>query len=316
LVGALLATLSLGGITYGFIEAPDYGFGSNRIIISLAIGVIALVGFIINEWKSSHPMMPLDLFRSRIFSGTNLITLFVYAALGGFLFFFPLNLIQVQGYSAQVAGFTMIPLGLLIALLSGWSGKWADKVGVKIPLIIGPAITGLGFFLFYLPGITNGASDFWVTFFPAILLVGVGMGITVAPLTTAVMNSVPQQSTGTASGVNNTIARIAGLLAIAAMGSFALISFERDLRHTASQLELSEQAQQELEKQIPRLAEAKAPASATDSQKEIINRGIKEAFVGSFKKLAIVGAALAWISALISLFVIRGKRHLSTEHHQ
>jgi len=231
----------------------------------------------------------------------------VYAALGGFLFFFPLNLIQVQGYPAKIAGLTMLPFGILIALLSGWSGKWADKVGVKLPLIIGPTITGIGFFMFSLPGITNGVSDFWASFFAPVFLIGVGMGITVAPLTTAVMNSVRPQRTGTASGVNNTIARMAGVLAVAMMGSFALISFEKDLRHTADQLQLTAQSYQELEAQIPRLAEAKAPQSATKSQQDEINLGIKTAFVGAFKKLAVVAAGLAFISALISLLVIKGK---------
>lgn len=167
ILGAILATIALGGLTYGFIEAPDFGFGSSRILTALSLGVFAFVGFVFQEWRSSHPMMPLDLFRSRVFTSTNLITLFVYAALGGFLFFFPLNLIQVQGYPAKIAGLTMLPFGILIALLSGWSGKWADKVGVKLPLIIGPTITGIGFFMFSLPGITNGVSDFWTSFFPS-----------------------------------------------------------------------------------------------------------------------------------------------------
>lgn len=307
ILGAILATIALGGLTYGFIEAPDFGFGSSRILTALSLGVFAFVGFVFQEWRSSHPMMPLDLFRSRVFTSTNLITLFVYAALGGFLFFFPLNLIQVQGYPAKIAGLTMLPFGILIALLSGWSGKWADKVGVKLPLIIGPTITGIGFFMFSLPGITNGVSDFWTSFFPPVVLIGIGMGITVAPLTTAVMNSVRPQRTGTASGVNNTIARMAGVLAVAMMGSFALISFEKDLRHTADQLQLTAQSYQELEAQIPRLAEAKAPQSATKSQQDEINLGIKTAFVGAFKKLAVVAAGLALISALISLLVVKGK---------
>ena len=124
LLGAIFVTLSLAGITYGFIESPNYGFGHPLIMSSLAMGVVALIAFLIIQRKSSHPMMPLDLFRSSTFSGANLLTLFVYAALGGAMFFLPLNLIQIQGYSEVSTGLAMLPIIVCIASISPLMGKF------------------------------------------------------------------------------------------------------------------------------------------------------------------------------------------------
>lgn len=307
-LGALFATLSLACLTYGFIEAPNYGFDAPRIFISLLAGFLLLIVFIFREKKASSPMMSLSLFRSKIFSSTNTITLFIYAALGGFLFFFPLNLIQVQGYPAEIAGLVMLPFGLLIAFLSRWSGHLADKVGARTPLIIGSMVTAIGFYLFSIPGITAGPSAFWNTFFPAILTIGIGMGLTVAPLTTAVMNAVPQDKTGSASGINNTIARTAGVLAIAIMGAFGVITFKSSFQENTTQLELSETLQKELNKEIPKLAEARPPAGTTKEQKEIINRAVRLSFIETFRQSALIACILAGLSVFTAYFFIPKKR--------
>ena len=225
--GALLVTLGLGGLTYGFIESPKQGMGDVKIIISLVIGGISLIGFVISQRLSKHPMMPLNLFRSLTFSGGNLLTLFVYAALGGAMFFLPLNLIQIQGYSEVYAGMAMLPVIILIAGFSSVIGKFVDRRGVRLPLIIGPLITSAGFFLFSIYGITSGPSEYWSSFFFSFLLLGTGMGITVAPLTTAVMGAVSDDNAGIASGINNTVARAAGVLAIALLGALVLFSFNK-----------------------------------------------------------------------------------------
>lgn len=307
LTGAMLATLALGGITYGFIEAPNHGFSSPIIQMSLIGGALLFIIFIVHERRSKSPMMPLQLFSSRVFSSANLITLFVYASLGGFLFFFPLNLIQVQGYTAEIAGLTLLPFGLLIAFLSRWSGALADRIGTRTPLIIGPMLTAAGFFVFSLQGLTTGPNAFWTTFLPPILLLGIGMGITVAPLTTAVMNAVPKERTGTASGVNNTTARTAAVLAIAVMGALGLIRFERSLLERTSHLKLTETAQKQLRKEVVKLAEAEPPEAANNEQQKAVDNAIKYAFIDTFKQSALIACILSGISVFIAYFTIHRK---------
>ncbi|UII32003.1 MFS transporter [Fulvivirga ulvae] len=305
--GALLATLSLAGLTYGFIEAPNHGFSNPQIYITLTAGIVLLFAFILREKKTNSPMMPLSLFKSKTFGSTNAVTLFIYAALGGFLFFFPLNLIQVQGYPAEIAGLVMLPFGLLIAFLSRWSGQLADKFGARPLVVVGSMLNAIGFFLFSLPGLTAGPSDFWVTFFPAILTIGVGMGLTVAPLTTAVMNAVPQNKTGSASGINNTIARTAGVLAIAIMGAFGVITFKASFQENTRHLELSESLQKDLNKEINKLAEAQPPEGTTNEQKQDINMAIKLSFVETFRQSALIASILAGLSVFTAYAFITKK---------
>ena len=135
------------------------------------------------------------------------MTLFLYAALGGMLFFLPFNLIQVQGYSATGAGAAMVPFVLTMFFLSRWAGGLIDRFGAKLPLIVGPVIAGMGFALFALPG--TEAGNYWTTFFPAIMVMSVGMTISVSPLTTAVMGAVEESRAGIASGINNAVSRTA-----------------------------------------------------------------------------------------------------------
>jgi EmrB/QacA subfamily drug resistance transporter len=303
-LGAALAIVGLAGLTFGFLQAAVMSLGDAQVIGGLAVGVIALIAFVWVESRSDHPMMPLRLFRSRTFAGTNLLTLFLYAALGVVPFFLVLNLIQVQGYPAEIAGFIFLPFTILLALMSRWSGGLIDRVGARLPLIIGPAIDALGFFLLALPGLTGGAAQYWTTYFPGIIALGIGMGITVAPLTTAVMGSAPRESSGTASGINNAVARTASVLAIAIVGALAISLFMTNLDTRSAALQLPAQATTELRAQASQFGAAKPPADLSAEQTSAATEAIKLSFVDTFRVIAAIGGVLAVLSAIMAALLI------------
>jgi EmrB/QacA subfamily drug resistance transporter len=226
--GALLAVLGLGSLAYGFIASSTRGWADSAVIGTLALGTALLFAFALAERSSTSPMMPLELFGSRRFSGVNLLTLLLYGALGAAFFFLPFLLIQARGYSATETGVVYIPFTLVVGLLSRWSGRLSDKLGARWPLICGPALVAVGFAV-----LGAGRGSYWVTLV-AMTILGLGMGVTAAPLTTTVINAVSPDRTGVASGINNAVASVGSLLLIAVLGSLALGFFDhslaRDLR--------------------------------------------------------------------------------------
>jgi MFS family permease len=278
------------------------------VLGALGSGVVALLFFLLVEARRSAPMVPLTLFRSPTFSGANLLTLLLYGALSGVTFFLPFDLIQVQGYAPTLAGAAFVPFILLMFLLSRWAGGLVNRYGAKLPLVVGPVITAVGFALFALPGITSGPGSYWTTFFPAVLVMGLGMTITVAPLTTTVMGAVEQHHAGIASGINNAVSRTAGLLAIAVFGIVALAIFTSSLESHLAALHLSPGVSHLIDTQRTRLAGITIPTNVSSESQTALKRAIDESFVSAFRLISLLGAALAVLSALSAWLLIEGKQ--------
>jgi EmrB/QacA subfamily drug resistance transporter len=300
--GAVLATLGLAGCVFFFTEAPARGWGAPAVLLALGIAVAALAAFFLAERAQAAPMLPLALLRERNFAGANLLTVLLYAALGGGLFFLPLNLIQVQGWSATAAGAALLPFILVMFLLSRWAGGLVDRRGARGPLIVGPLIAAAGFALLAWPG--RGA-DYWSGFLPGVAVLGLGMAITAAPLTTTVMNAVPAESSGTASGINNALSRVAGVLAIAVFGALMAAVFEPRLRAALAAAGVPADLAASVLQQRDRLAAIELPAGSAGPGVQAVQGAVQEAFVAGYRWIMMASAALALASAAVAALWVR-----------
>jgi EmrB/QacA subfamily drug resistance transporter len=296
--GTALAVLGLGALVFALLE---YARLSAAAVGALSAGgVIALGALVFVERAAAEPMLPLELFASRTFTLANALTLLLYAALNVAFWLVPMNLIQVHRYSATAAGAALLPFSLLMLVLSRWSGGLTDRVGSRLPLTLGPIVAAVGLLLFARVG--NGGS-YWTTVFPAVAVLGLGMAAVVAPLTATVMSAVPAQHAGVASGVNNAVSRIGGLIAIAVFGLMLVRAFDARAARALDRLELTAATRAAIDRELPKLAGAELDPSLGDRQRAGAREAIDRSFASAFALVMIAAAAATFVAAAMGALI-------------
>ena len=303
-VGAIIIFLSLLGIAYGLITGPDKGWGNDFSGISLISGIAFFVFFIIRQIRVKDPLVPIEIFKSKLVTGSNLVTLFLYFALSGVLFFLILDLQQIQHFSPLMSGLAMLPTIILITFLSGPAGSLADKIGPRIPMIVGPLIVSVGMGLIALSG---KHVNYFTQIMPGLILFGLGMALVIAPLTKSAL-AVESRFSGAASGVNNAVARIAGLLAVALLGVVMLSLFQIQLHKNLANSPMNNTEQKQIINQQNKLAGIDMPTNFSSKAKTITENVIEDSFIYGFKWTMGINSLLAFLSAIISFFTIYNKK--------
>ncbi|HTY82370.1 MAG TPA: MFS transporter [Dehalococcoidales bacterium] len=298
-----LATIVAGlfGLVYGLITGPNSGWNAPAVLASVIGGALLIVAFIIIELRRRQPLVYLNIFKSPLVTGANLATLFVYFGLSGVTFFIVLNLQQVQGYTPVQSGLALLPPFALITLLTWPAGALADRFGPTMQMIIGPAIVGAGMVLLALGG---QDTNYTRHFLPGLTLLGLGMATLIPPLTKCALAVQPMYS-GSASGINNGISRIAGLLAVAILGAMVVTLFHTRLAADLPQSGLTSTQQQAILEQAPKLGGIIIPDNFTPPARQAASDAIRSAFVFGFRRAMAVCAALAFGGALVSAILIR-----------
>jgi EmrB/QacA subfamily drug resistance transporter len=308
-MGAGLVTIGLGSLIFGLIEGPKRGWGDPLVWLSILASLVCLVGFGLVEIRTKHPLIPISLFKHQAFSGVTIITLILYFAMSGVFFFYTLNLQQIQGFTATQAGLAFMPIILLLFLISRWAGSFADRVGPRWPMIVGQVVIAIGFFMYLIPSVE---ANYWLTFFPATLVFGLGLGITVAPLTTVALGAVPTHLSGLASGVSNAASRVATMLAVATLGALMVLQFGVSLEHRTRDLPLTEPDRQQLKVEALDLGGAEPPAHLATAVQAEVAVAIDRAFIDAYRLMMVLCGVLALVSAGISAATIGDK----ITHHQ
>jgi MFS family permease len=302
--GAVLVAAGLAALTFGLLTAPARGWAHPLAWAPFGGGALALGAFVAVEARSPHPMLPLGLFRNRTFSGTNLLTLLLYGALTAAMLFVSLNLVQAQGYSQLQAGLAFLPVSGLVSLLARPAGRWADQHGPRRLLTAGPLVVAGGFGGLAQVGLTAGPASYWTTFLPGLVLFGLGLGLTVVPLTTAVMTAVDDQFAGTASGINNAVSRTAGVLALAILGAWALTHFAGQLGERTAALPLAAPARELLRREARQLGAATVPAAVPAAVRPLVQAAIRQSFRRTYQQVLWLCAGLAGASAGLAFWLV------------
>ncbi len=305
LFGTICILVSLLGIVYGLINGPTFGWMNWSIITSLIGGFIFFILFILIEKNAQEPLVPFSLFKSPLVIGANIATTFLYFALNGVIFFLVLNFQQIQKYSPIMAGLGLLPTILLITFLSGPAGAVADKIGPRLPMIIGPLLVSVGMLLFIFPGLH---ANYFLQYLPGLILFGVGMAIVIAPLTKSAL-AVDRRYSGAASGVNNAIARIAGLLAVALLGAIILTLFLHRLDYQLQTSGLNISQQNEIRSQGSKLGGIEIPKDFSSQATAIAYNVIDTSFIFGFRWIIGIAAFLAFLSVVVSYITIDNPRY-------
>ncbi|MGH2956898.1 MAG: MFS transporter [Solirubrobacterales bacterium] len=310
--GIAMSAAGLGGPVYALIQQPTHGWGDPVVFVPLIAGIVLFSAFLFWESRMDHPVLDLSLFRVRNFAVTNLETLVVYAGLIGAMFFVTLFLQQTAGYSALEAGFATTPISVLLFLLSPYFGKIATGTGPRLPMAIGPIVAGGGLLL--LVGL-DASPNYLTEVLPGVVLFGLGLAATVAPLTATALNSVEERHAGVASGINNGVSRVAGLLAIAVLGALISGQFGSTIDRELEGATLSPQGRQAIE-------DAKAdplPAPDTEglppAEAERVEQVATGAAEDGFHLGILVGAILMIVGGVIAAFGIQNPRRVDEELH-
>src|SRR6266567_4575413 len=273
--GGFLAALGLGALAYGLTAVSERDWTHPSVSGALIASAILMIAFVRREARAASPMLPFGLFRSMTFSGANIVTLLLYFALSG--------------------AFSFLPFTLIMGGLSTWSGGLTDRYGARLLLTAGPLVAAAGLALFAVPSI---GGSYWATFFPGIVVLGLGLTISVAPLTTTVMSSVEDRHAGTASGINNAVSRIAGMLAVALLGTLAVGAFGSALETRLTGLPVTPEVRRALKAEVAKLAEAQVPSEIRGEQRLVLKQALNESFVQSFRFVMLISAAVALLAAL------------------
>ena len=304
--GVLLSALGLGGPVFALIEQPTYGWSDPVVFVPLIGGVLLFAGFIWREAAARAPMLPLSLFRVRNFAVANAATLTTYAGLIGTTFFLTLYLQQVGGYSPLAAGFASVPVSLLMFFLSPRFGQFTAGVGPRLPMAAGPIVGGIGLLMLVRTGVEP---DYLTEVLPALIVFGLGLSATVAPLTTTVLNAVDEHNAGIASGTNNAIARVAGLLAIAVMGAAVSSQFDSSVSDHLATAQLSPQARHVVSSSASRpLAGRDEADELSGSERDSVGTAIEQSSQSAFHLAALIGACLMFAGGVTSAIWIQNPR--------
>ena len=306
LAGAILATSGLAGLVYALIESSTLGLGSPRVLAALVLGLSTLSAFVFVERRVEDPMVPPSLFRSRSFAGANLVTLLFYMGLTGSLYFLPFLMMQVHGYSAFAAGSVFLPFVAMALLIGRLSGRICARFGAKAPLIVASLAVAVGLLLFALPGAEHGS--YWTSYFPAMVVQGFGMALAITPLTSVALGSVEGEHSGLASGVNNAVARVAGLMAVAVLGVLVYGAFSASLDARLEGMDMPGDIRGAMEAAKEDLGAAQAPEGLDARTQARIEGAIEKSFVAGFRFVMVLSAGLAFASALVAALLVGEKR--------